>query len=250
MTSFKATLGKEVKFGAFVSNVTWPGYIDLLAKHHYDFVVIDTEHGSFGYDQVQALVQYAKLYGLYPVIRVADKQYHLVARALDMGTSSVMMPVVETAQEVENLLSWAKYPPQGKRGAGSFGIILDNDKSRFIQDVNDDGVVIIQIETKKGLENLDEILKFPAVDVVFIGPLDLSLSLGIPGDFKNPILHQAFTQIIEKCQRAGKCIGIMCNPEDAPHFIEQGVNFLAIGIDVGFLQSALRQAMAVAKGEA
>ena len=235
MREFKDSLTSQVKYGAFVSNISWLGTIDLLAQYQYDFIVIDTEHGCFTYEQVQMLVQAARLHGIHPVVRVAGKQYHLVSRALDMGTSSVMMPVVETAAEADQVVNWAKYPPQGMRGAGSFGILLDANKRQFIQQANQDGLVILQIETQKGVENLDEILKNPFVDVIFIGPLDLSISLGIPGEFQNPLLHQAFDKIITKSRLAGKCVGIMCSPEQAPVFAQQGVNFLAIGIDVGFL---------------
>jgi len=249
MEAFKQRLKEKAAYGIFLTRVTWPGLMELLAKNEYDFVIIDTEHGSLSYEQVEAMAHSARLLGIHPIVRVADKHYHLVSRALDMGVDSVMMPTVESVAEVKNLVQWAKFPPLGKRGAGSSAIVLERDKRKFIQETTDNGLVVIQIETKTGYENLDEILKNPGLDAIFIGPLDLSISLGIPGEFQNPILVQAMEQIITKSKAAGKAVGLLCAPEQAHLYARMGVHLIAIGLDITFLQSAAGLAMRQARGE-
>jgi len=249
MEAFKQRLKEQPAYGIFITKLTWPGLMDLLAKNAYDFVIVDTEHGSLSYEQVEALAHSARLLGIHPIVRVTDKNYHLVARALDMGVDSVMMPTVESVAEVEKLVQWAKFPPVGKRGAGSSAIVLASNKPQFIQETNDNGLVVIQIETKTGYENLDEILKTPGLDAIFIGPLDLSISLGIPGEFQNPILVQAMEQIIAKSKAAGKVVGLLCAAEQAHRYAQMGVHLIAIGLDVTFLQSAAGLAIRQARGE-
>jgi 2-keto-3-deoxy-L-rhamnonate aldolase RhmA len=247
MDTFKDRLKQNTQLGIFLSTLTWPGIMEMLAKTGYDFVVIDTEHGIYSYEQVQALSRSAAQLGIHAIIRVTGKEYALVARALDMGADSIMMPTVETAAEVENLVKWAKYPPLGKRGAGSSAIVLSSDKRQFIDETSQNGLVVIQIETKTGLENLDEILNNPALDGVFIGPLDLSLSLGIPGEFQNPVLVQAIEQIITKSRAAGKIVGLLCSPEQAPMYANLGATLIAIGLDVSLLHAAVDRAITTAR---
>ena len=249
MEPFKTRLKQGPQYGIFLTAVTWPGLLELLAKNGYDFVVIDTEHGSYSYEQVQALAQRARLLGIHPIVRVAGKQYHLVSRALDMGVDSVMMPTVETTTEVENLVQWAKYPPQGRRGAGNSTIVLEPDKARFIRETNAAGLVVIQIETRGGLENLDALLKVPGLDAIFIGPLDLSISLGIPGEFQHPVFTQAVDEIIRKSRAAGIVVGLMCAPEAAPAYTRMGAHLVAIGADFTLLQSAAQAALTRASSD-
>jgi 4-hydroxy-2-oxoheptanedioate aldolase len=247
MNQIKDILKKEVQFGIFMTSIKWPGIIQILAKNQFNFVVIDTEHGSYSYEEVQLLSSTAKLYGIHPIVRVAEKQYHLVSRALDMGAGSIMMPCVETGKDVEDIIRWSKYPPEGKRGAGSYSILLETEIRQHLLEANQLGLVVIQIETRKGMENLDDILRYPDIDVVFIGPLDLSIDLGVPGDFQNPVLHHAIGEIAMKCQAAGKTVGILCNPEQAKFFVQTGITFLAIGTDVHFFLGAAMGAMSKAR---
>lgn len=247
--SFKEMLQNQAAYGIFVYLAGWPGFMEQLALAGYDFVIIDTEHSSLSYAQVQALAQNARQAGLHPIVRVTDKHYHLVARALDMGVDSLMMPTVETLEQAENLVRWARFPPMGRRGAGSAAIVLAGDQRRYIQETNENGLLVIQIETKTGVENLDQILGVAGIDAILVGPLDLSVSLGFPGEAQHPVVAAAIEQVIARSRRAGKIAGLMCEPEQAAAYARMGAHLLAIGLDLGFLHSAAQQAIRKARQE-
>ncbi|MCG8335308.1 MAG: aldolase/citrate lyase family protein, partial [Proteobacteria bacterium] len=160
--SFEMRLKKGEKvYGLFISSAPWAGFIEHMKHKGYDFVVFDTEHGNISHLQLQDMMRVCRLIGIHAIVRVTDKQYHLVSRAMDMGTDSIMMPRVENVEQVKDLVSWAKYPPLGVRGAGTYTVSFEPDSKKFIEDANSNGVIIIQIESANGIDNLDNIIINP-----------------------------------------------------------------------------------------
>ena len=170
-----------------------PDAVRALAAAGLDWVFFDAEHGAFGLETLQDLMRVAVASGLCPIVRVADLQYALIARALDCGAQGVLLPRVESPELLEKAVSWTRFPPMGTRGYGLAAPQLDYEPISIpdaIAHVNDNVLVVLQIETRAALERIDELLSVPNIDAVLIGPGDLSISLGVPGELDHPSLSR------------------------------------------------------------
>lgn len=189
--------------GPILAEVRSMGMVKLMAAAGYDFIFIDTEHGMYGMETVANLVQMALACGLCPLVRPADLSYTLVARALDTGAQGVIVPRVESRQEARDAVSFVKYPPAGRRGAGGDG--RNGYERRGVREAVDESnaetLVVLQIESAKGLQNVDEIASVTGVDALLIGPNDLSISLGIPGEYERPEFTEAVQRVMDACRK-------------------------------------------------
>ncbi|RLS82063.1 MAG: aldolase, partial [Planctomycetota bacterium] len=176
----------------FEFNTTGIGRI--AANAGAEFAVYDMEHTGWELETIRMLIATTPRPGLVPIVRIPTTQYHFVSRVLDMGAMGVMAPMVESADEARLLVQSAKYPPTGRRGA-AFGIAHDDYGIGTIPEVvrssNAESLLIVQIETAKGLQNLDEIATVPEIDVLWIGLYDLANSLGLPGQMDHPQIQAA-----------------------------------------------------------
>lgn len=182
-----------------------------LAAAGFDWAFIDTEHGNFSTETIQDLARIAVRTGISPIVRVAELQYSLVARALDCGAEGIIFPRVEEPALLEQAVSWTKFPPVGVRGCGIGAFNYDYEPvsiPQIIEHANTHNMVVLQIETKRAFEACDELLSVPHIDAVLVGPVDLSISLGIPGEFDHPVLIATITKIADCCRRHGVAPGI------------------------------------------
>jgi 2-keto-3-deoxy-L-rhamnonate aldolase RhmA len=202
--------GKAVS-GPIVSEVRTVGPIKALALAGHDFVWLDMEHAMFGWETIQTLVQYARAVGIAPLVRVTELSYPLVARALDSGAIGVVVPRVETVGQVEAAVRYAYYPPIGRRGAGGEGRNAYERKTaaESLAEGNELSSLIVQVETVAAVERIDELAAVDGVDVICVGPQDLSISLGIPGQFDDPTFVEAVTHVIQRVSAAGKVAGMV-----------------------------------------
>jgi 2-keto-3-deoxy-L-rhamnonate aldolase RhmA len=211
----------------------------LLVAAGYHWAFIDTEHGNFDLETVQDICRVANLAGLCPVVRVADLQYSLVARALDCGAQGIIFPRMEDPRLLETALSWTKFPPAGVRGYGLTASQVEYEALSFnqiIEHVNENTLTVLQIESKRAVEARDEILSVPGIDAVMIGPADLSISMGVPGEFQHPIMVDAMEKIRETCESKGVAPGTQTRTLALARFWkERGMRFLGCGSDLGFL---------------
>src|SRR5437867_10672516 len=144
--------------------------------------------------------------GLCPIVRVADMQYSLIARALDCGAQGVIFPRVESPELLQRAVSWTKFPPVGVRGYGLMAVHTDYEPMTFnqvIEHVNANSMVVLQIETRRALEAREELLSVKGIDAVMMGPADLSISLGVPGEFQHPKMVEAMEAVRDTCDRRG-----------------------------------------------
>src|SRR5260370_11424987 len=193
--------GKPV-VGTMVCDLYNPEIVYILAAAGMDFLMVDLEHSPAGIESVQHLVRAARSAGLVPLARVTQNQYPFIARVLDMGTMGIMVPRVETPAQAREVVKCAKYTPDGERGFGARGVITDYESAtvpEIASWVNEHTLVIVQAESREAVANLDEITRGPGLDVAFIGPYDLSISLGVPGDFKHPRFVAAVERTFEIC---------------------------------------------------
>ncbi len=222
-------------FGQFRS----PEVARILKAAGFDWAFLDTEHGNFDLETIQDICRVSSLVGLTPVVRIADIQYSLVARALDCGAEGIVFPRVESVELLERAVSWMKFPPVGIRGCGLSGMHVNYEPMSIPQIIeywNENSMVILQIETVRAFEMRDELLSVKGIDAVMVGPLDLSISLGVPGDFANPKLVDTVDRIRESCVEHGVFPGIqMRSLALAKSWRDRGMKFLGCNSESGML---------------
>jgi len=211
----------------------------VLAAAGFDWTFIDTEHGNFDFETVQDLTRIAVRTGISPIVRVADLQYSLVARSLDCGAEGIIFPRVESPELLERAVSWTKFPPVGVRGCGLSGFHHNFEAvtmPQILEHANLHTLVVLQIETVKAVEACDELLSVAGIDAVMVGPLDLSISLGVPGEFDNPKVIATIERIVAACQRHGIAPGIQNRDLKLARFWrERGMLLLGCGNEVSML---------------
>src|SRR6266852_574628 len=183
----KALKEGRLQLGCGFAQLRSPEVARILAAAGFNWTFLDAEHGGFDQETLQDLCQAAVAAGLSPIVRVAELQYALIARALDCGAQGIIFPRVESPEVLERAISWTKFPPLGVRGYGLSPVNLDYETVTFpqvIEHVNANTMVVMQIETQRALDMREELLSVPGIDAVMVGPADLSISLGVPGEFQ------------------------------------------------------------------
>lgn len=236
----------DLVLGTFLFEFNSSGIVPIAGAAGAEFVLCDMEHSGWSFETIRRLTASAPP-GVAPLVRVPAGEYHFIARALDMGALGIMVPLVETVEQVKQIVASTKYPPLGRRGA-AFGMPHDGyqrgDLQEKITAANDATLVIVQIETRTGLENVEQIAGIDGVDVLWIGQTDLTCSLGIPGRFEHPDFVAAVDRVVRACRDAGKVAGFMpLSLEEARQFRDCGFRMLAYSGDLWIYQQALRSAL-------
>ena len=220
-----------------------PGIPIILKNAGCEFIIFDMEHGGLSLEQFKTLSLISNANKISPFIRIPELNYNYVARALDLGASGVMVPMVNTADDAIKIVESSKYPPEGKRGAG-FGFTHDNyinqNPLSYIKKANNSLINIIQIETKTALENVKEIASIKEVDCLWVGHFDLTNFLGIPGDFSSSIYLNAIDEIILAANTYKKSLGIMVNnKQELDTYSKLGFNMIAVGTEMNILTRSI-----------
>jgi 2-keto-3-deoxy-L-rhamnonate aldolase RhmA len=231
---------------AFEFNTT--GLARLAAESNAEFVIFDQEHTGWTAETIRMLVATSGGADLVPMVRVPTTQYHLISRVLDVGVRGIMVPMVESAEQAKLIVDSAKYPPVGKRGA-AFGVAHDDYAGGAVgekmRSANDETLLIAQIETPGGVENVEAIAATAGIDVVWIGHFDLTNFMGIPAQFEHPRYLDAVKKVVAAADAAGKTAGIMAGTvEDAHWALDQGFRIVAYSGDLWLYQLALREGLA------
>lgn len=227
------------------------GVIKALALAGHDFVWLDMEHALYDWETIQVLVQYARAIGITPLVRVTDLQYALVARALDAGAIGAIVPRVDTPEDVAAAVQYSFYPPKGRRGAGGEGRYGFERRTPAdgAAEVNANTVTIVQVETMAAVERIDEFAAVPGIDVICVGPQDLSISLGLTGQFDHPTFVEAVTHVMERVSAAGKTAGMV--ERDARRFERwhaAGCRFFALNTDINMIFNAAKADVDTVRG--
>jgi 2-dehydro-3-deoxyglucarate aldolase/4-hydroxy-2-oxoheptanedioate aldolase len=236
-----------------VSDVRNPEIAYILAAAGMDFLMLDLEHSSAGLESVQNIVRAARSAGITPLARVTDNEYAMIARVLDTGLMGIMVPRVETAEQARHAVSCARYPPLGARGFGGRGPITDYEDAplaEVLEWVNENTLIIVQVESLPAIDNLDEITRVAGIDAAVIGPNDLSISLGIPGQYKHPLFLEAVDRIFETCLRNGVSPAMHTGDlESVKASREKGARFLIYSNETRMLLGAAKAATKELAGE-
>lgn len=220
-----------------------PMFVEVVGLAGFDFVILDSEHGPVEIDKQQNNIRAAESRNLVPIIRLKDKSENTIARALDIGAYGIQVPQVSTAKEASAIVKYAKFHPYGMRGVCRFVRAADYsaiDRYEYFES-SKDNLIILQLEGIDAIKNLDEILKVDGVDILFIGPYDLSQSLGVPGKINDESVIEAMKKIIIKAKKYKKVIGCFVDTiEDLKMWKEMGVQYLSYSVDVGIFYDACK----------
>ncbi|MDC1375640.1 aldolase/citrate lyase family protein [bacterium] len=225
--------------GAMIFEFFSPGIPVILKNAGCDFIIFDMEHGGLSLEQFKTLAAISNANKILPLIRIPEVSYNYIARALDLGAAGIMAPMVNSTEEANEIVQFSKYPPLGVRGAG-FGFAHDNYINKnplsYIEEANSKLVNIIQIETKLGLESVEEIAAINGVDCLWVGHFDLTNFLGIPGNFKSSIYLDAIDKIVSAAKSNNKSLGIMVNNKnELEMYSNLGFNLIAVGTEMSLL---------------
>ena len=246
MSIFKERLKKGEKlFGPFI-NMNYPAVAEVAGMAGFDFCIIDNEHGEIPVESTLNMIRACKLANIPSIVRVYEGNPELIDKALDLGADGVQIPNIGSKEAAEIAVSAAKFAPFRSRGcnryvrAGKYGSI---DKADFFGKANDETAVILQVEGQDGVQALPDILQVKGFDVLFVGPYDLSASLGIPGQVNHPKVIAQMEEIMRQAKEVGVAVGFFCDDvATAVEWKNRGVQYVSFSSDIGQLYERFKEA--------
>ena len=246
----KALLGKKLTIGTWIQSGSTVS-AEILANLDYDWIAVDCEHSDIDIHSFSEISRAIDSKNKITIARVRENDKLAIRQVLDMGAKGIIVPLVETPEEARRAVEAAKYPPMGVRG---FGYARANswgaDFNQYVASANDEISVIVMIESKKAVENIDAILEVKGVDGVFIGPYDMTGSYGCVGDLSNPAIVQACKRIANSCAVHKKAAGqhiVYPTSENIKKAIDDGYTFIALSTDIVFIDKSARSYLDLVK---
>ena len=240
-TTFRNRLNSgEIVFGPFMKTID-SAFVEIAGYAGFDFVILDMEHGPVSFENLQNLIRSAIIAGTVPIVRTSDSSDISISRALDLGAYGVQIPQVQTADEARSCVRASKYFPMGQRGvcrfvrSAGYSSIARED---YFSSANNT-LVILQLEGKKALDNLDAILDVDGFDIIFIGPYDLSQALGYPGQISHPEVIKEMELIVNNARKRDVTVGTFTDTlASAKMWKDAGVQYISYSVDVGIFMEA------------
>lgn len=236
-------LNRELLTGTFL-NLGSSLTVEMAGNSGFDWLLIDVEHGAGSHSNLLPQLQAAGATPAAPIVRIENNDPPRFKRVLDLGASGIMVPYVSSVEEAEHAVSAMRYPPRGIRGVAklnrgsAFGAEFEN----YFTHSHEMLTTVVQIETVEALNCIDGIAAVDGVDVLFVGPIDLTVNMGIREQFDHPDFIAAKKKVTDAAQKAGKAAGILLlNPEQVEPALEQGFTFVALGSDGGLVGAGMRQ---------
>jgi 4-hydroxy-2-oxoheptanedioate aldolase len=244
VNAFKAALARgDAQIGLWLGLAN-PYSAEVVAGAGFDWLLIDGEHAPNSVPGILAQLQAVAAYPSQPVVRVAWNDPVLIKQVLDLGAQSLLVPMVQSADEARAAVAATRYPPHGVRGVGSALARASrwNRVDGYLAHANDEMAVLVQVETRAGLEQIDAIARVDGVDGVFIGPADLAADLGHLGQPGHPDVQAAIDRALAAIVAAGKAAGILSADEAAARrYLAAGATFVAVGVDTTLLARGAEQ---------
>jgi 4-hydroxy-2-oxoheptanedioate aldolase len=227
----QALAAREVVYGTWVQTPS-PEVVEILGWSGWDFVILDLEHGPYGAEGLPHLIRAAEASGATAFVRVPLTAPEQVGKALDLGATGIIVPGVSSAEEGARAVRLTRFPPDGSRGSSPSTRQLHYSAVPFTS-LTEEGaprpLVVLQVEARLATSDLGSILGIDGLDVVFIGPYDLSTSLGLPGQFDHPKVKEAISEIVSRAGERGVAIGIWVPDASSAHlWIDQGIRFMTV----------------------
>ena len=235
----KQKLRNREKTTACWTSIGHPSISEIFTRTGADFLGIDIEHSTISQEQSQRIIAACQANGMVCLPRIASHNGEMIKRLLDSGADGLIVPMVSTPEEVEQIIKWSKYTPVGNRSYGiargqGYGFDFEEHTATW----NDSSIIIIQIESIQAVENIDKLLSFEEIDGVMIGPYDLSGSLKVPGKIDHPLVVEAGKKVMDACEKHGKSCGTQDtepSQESIEDKFEKGFNFVVLGSDIFLL---------------
>ena len=228
--------------GTMISEIRNPNLAYMLAQCGFDFFIIDNEHGSYSPETISNMIAAARGAGVLTVVRIPEIRRETILKPLDCGAAGLLVPQVNTADQAKEIMMHAKYPPSGNRGfalSRAHSLYTRPKVDEYLSQANETTFIAVQAESPEAIRNLESIAATPGVDAIFVGPADLSVSLGIPGQVTHPDEIEAIDRVVEVCQTHGITPGVhMSNPETLGAWIKKGMRFVTFSSDVDMLAKA------------
>jgi 2-keto-3-deoxy-L-rhamnonate aldolase RhmA len=221
---------------------------EILSGLPFDWFLIDMEHAPIDVSQITPLLMSFKDTTIIPLVRVPWNDFVIIKRVLDLGVSGIMVPWINDSSEAKRAVEAIRYPPRGIRGVGPRRCIKYgfNSAIEYFNAWNDHAILIAQIETRKGYENLEDILSVDGISGIFVGPADLSASLGMFGRTNTPEFEELLVDIVRRARKFGKIVGIMAeSPEFALKAFKLGYNFISLSHDMKFLVEGAKRFLSI-----
>lgn len=238
----------SVAIGGWLSN---PSTInaEVMGAAGFEYVVIDTQHGAIDYSSMLPMLQVLSIGQSTPIVRVPSNDSGHIGKALDAGARAVIVPMVNDRHACEQAVSYAKYAPEGERSFGpTRAVLIEGDD--YFDYAGDQVSLIPMIETVEAMRNIDEILSVPGVEAIYVGPNDLSISLGIKPNTNDPRLDEAMVEIAAGCRRNGVVAGVHASAALCEKRIAQGFGMVTVSADIVALRKQVREDLATARGVA
>lgn len=241
----RTKLSQKLMAGTFL-NLGSPTTVEIASNMDFDWLLIDFEHGCSTVADVQNLLRACRGSKAAPIVRIRSVDPDVVKYVMDSGAAGVMFPWVSSAEEAAAAVQSMKYPPIGQRGtagairATDFGC---NWKSYF-EEANAQSLVVVQIETPEAVDACEDIAAVDGVDVLFVGPLDLSVNMGHPGDFTPKPFHAALQRVVDACKANGKSAGILSKPGHIDEHKSMGFRLFALSSDMQSVTTGLQNTLA------
>lgn len=237
----------EMVLGTIISEIRNPNIAYMLAQCGFEFFIIDNEHGTYNFETISNMIAAARGAGISVIVRIPEIKRESILKPLDSGASGLLVPMVNTAEEAKEVVRHAKYPPRGNRGAAlrrphnMYGKV---NAGEYLKQANENTFIAVQAETTTSIENIDEIASVEGVDCIFVGPFDLSISLGIPGQINHQIEKDAIEKIAKACKKHNKIAGIlMFDQELLQQWIDKDFLFAVYSSDITMLADASSEAV-------
>jgi 2-keto-3-deoxy-L-rhamnonate aldolase RhmA len=236
----------EMAVGTMIRTVGTSTIAMLAAKAGLDFIMVDLEHGPMDMETLEEVFKVGRSLKLACFVRVPELTKAYVSRCLDLGATGVMVPMLESREQAERFVHYAKYPPLGGRGFGGIGAhthytpIPPDETSGFMERANLETLTIAQIETKGAIENIDSIASVPGLDALLIGPNDLSISMGCPGDLLGARLMEAISRVAEAAKAHGKIFGMHAPDPLLERWIPEGLKLVMSSLDTNILLAGMK----------
>ncbi|MCK4803794.1 MAG: aldolase [Spirochaetes bacterium] len=233
--NFRQKLKDDFVLGVF-SKTSDPAFIEIMGHSGIDFVIIDLEHSPNSVQTVQSLIRAAEVAKIFPVVRVKEDNSSIIGEVLDIGAGGIQVPQINDSEMAEEIIRLSRFSPEGMRGVCRFVRAADYssmDRFRYFKEANET-VIILQLEGEEAIRNIDGILDVPGADIIFVGPYDLSQSLGVPGEIDHPVVVEKMKEIVEKSIQKGAAVGTFVDTiENAEKWRELGVKYISYSVDVG-----------------
>lgn len=244
LNKFKDALNKgKTVFGPFMKS-TDPAFIEVAGYSGFDFVILDMEHGPATVTELQNLIRGALLANVIPIVRTSDSSEISITKPLDLGALGVQIPQVTSGAMAKACVRAARFFPKGERGVCRFVRAANYSsipREEYFSKANEI-LVIIQLEGKEAILDIDNILNVEGIDILFIGPYDLSQSLGVPGQISNPIVIESMKDIVNRARALGIVVGTFTDTlESAKMWRDTGVQYISYSVDVGIFTNACSQ---------